>query len=160
MMDEVVLKWGVFPTTADEDISLVRGSILPEKFFNTMSFNDVYSDRNFIFTLNFLNWIMSALWIFGMPFQSIILLIFYGYLLLKLLECLNLMSQNDYTNTSYEQSELFSESNFIEGPVMRWTVSNIFLTSIGFFCTLIPGIGFLINSYIWSLLNIKNYTIY
>lgn len=160
MKDEVVMKWGVFYQADDEDISLVRGSLLPESFFNTMSFNDVYSDRGFIFTMNTLNWLLSALWVFGMPFQTIILLIFYGYLLLKLLDCLNLMQSNDFSETNEEQAELFSEANFIEGPVMRWTISNILTTFIGFFFTPIPGLGFLVNTYIWSLLNVMNYTIY
>lgn len=149
MSDQIILKWGVFQSTEDDDISLVRGSNLPESFFNTMSFNDIYSDRGFIFTMNTLNWLVSFLWVFGMPFQIVILLIFYGYLVLKLLECLNLMQQNDYTEINEEQAELFSQTNFIEGPVMRFTFVNIFITSVGFFFNLIPGVGFLVNTYIW-----------
>lgn len=107
--------------------------------------------------LNTLNWVLSLGWVFGLPFMSIVTIIQGGYLSLKMLECITVMTD---TYTDFEQQELFSTANFISGPVFRWTLLNAVITSLMLLFSLIPGLGFLFNTYLWSLGNMVNYTIY
>lgn len=135
----------------------VRGSKNPLSFFNKMSFSDIYDDRRLLFVLNTLNWILSFFWVFGLPFMCIIAIIEVGYLFFKLLECVSYMSD---TYMDLEQVELFAFTNFLNGPVLRWSITNMVLMTLMFVFTLIPGLGFLLNTYLWSIANMMNYTIY
>ena len=145
-IDSVVLKWGVFPFPDDEDMNLVRGSQGPVNYFNRMSFSDKYDDRRLMFILNKLNWIFSLFWVLGSSFMAIISLIQGAFLVFKMLECISYVGEHF---TDPEQIELFSTTNFISGPVFRWTGLKFFLTIAMNIVTLIPCLGFIISIYLW-----------